>query len=74
MLYAVLQVVVRGLVGFFFRVEVVGRENIPEGGCLVVSNHLSWTDTIFIMYALSRKPRLHTMANESTVFNTAFKR
>jgi 1-acyl-sn-glycerol-3-phosphate acyltransferase len=73
-LYAFLQVLIRILVGAFFRVEVVGRENVPLGGCLVVSNHLSWTDTVFIMYALSRKPRLYTMANESTVFNTPFKR
>jgi 1-acyl-sn-glycerol-3-phosphate acyltransferase len=74
MLYAVLQVVVRVLVRLVFRVEVIGRDNVPDEGCLVVSNHLSWTDTIFIMYALPRRPRLHTMANEGTVFNTAFKR
>ena len=74
MLYAFLQVLVRVVVGIFFRVEVVGAENVPEGGCLVVSNHLSWADTIFIMYALPRKPRINTMANESTVFNTGFKR
>ena len=74
MLYAFVQVLVRIVVGVFFRVEVTGRENVPEGGCLVVSNHLSWTDTAFILYALPRKPWLHTMANESTVFNTPFKR
>ncbi|MGI8608308.1 MAG: lysophospholipid acyltransferase family protein [Candidatus Dormibacteria bacterium] len=74
MLYDVLQVLVRVIVGLFFRVEILGQEHIPAGGCLVVSNHLSWTDTIFIMYALPRKPRIHTMANESTVFNTGFKR
>lgn len=74
MLYEILQVLIRVLVGILFRVEVTGRENIPGEGCLVVSNHLSWTDTAFIMYALPRRPRLHTMANESTVFNTRFKR
>lgn len=74
MLYDILQVLVRVVLGAVFRVEVTGRENVPEEGCLVVSNHLSWTDTIFIMYALPRKPRLHTMANETTVFNTRFKR
>lgn len=74
MLYAFLQVLIRILVGVLFRVEVIGRDNVPGGGCLVVSNHLSWTDTVFIMYALPRKPRLYTMANEGTVFNTPFKR
>jgi 1-acyl-sn-glycerol-3-phosphate acyltransferase len=72
--YAVLQVLIRVILRVFFRVEVEGRENVPEGGFLVVSNHLSWTDTVFIMYALPPKPPLHTMANESTVFNTRFKR
>lgn len=74
MLYDFLQVLFRVVLGVFFRVEVTGRENIPDEGCLVVSNHLSWTDTIFIMYTLPRKPRLHTMANESTIFNTPLKR
>jgi 1-acyl-sn-glycerol-3-phosphate acyltransferase len=74
MLYDILQVLIRLVVGVFFRVDVTGRENAPDEGCLVVSNHLSWTDTIFIMYALPRKPRLYTMANESTVFNSRFKR
>ncbi|GAC1330551.1 MAG: hypothetical protein NVSMB17_08000 [Candidatus Dormibacteria bacterium] len=74
MLYAVVQALVRIVAVLFFRVEVTGRENVPAEGCLVVSNHLSWTDTMFIMFALPRKPRLWTMANESSVFNTAFKR
>src|SRR3989442_8202613 len=74
MIYAALQILIRLVLSGVFRVEVEGRENVPEGGFLVVSNHLSWMDTLFIMYALPRRHRLHTMANESTVFNTRFKR
>jgi 1-acyl-sn-glycerol-3-phosphate acyltransferase len=74
MLYGLVQVLIRVLLGVFLRVEVEGRENIPDSGCLVVSNHLSWTDTLFAMYAFPSKPRLYTMANESSVFNTRFKR
>jgi len=74
LIYAILQVLIRVILRVFLRVEVEGRTNVPEGGFLVVSNHLSWTDAVFIMYALPRKPPLHTMANESTVFNTRFKR
>ena len=74
MLYDIAQVLVRVVIRMFFRVEVIGRDNVPAGGCLVVSNHLSWTDTIFVMYALPRRPRLWTMANETSVFNTRFKR
>jgi 1-acyl-sn-glycerol-3-phosphate acyltransferase len=74
MLYGIAYRLVRLVLGLLFRIEVEGRENIPEGACLVVSNHLSWLDTAFIVYALPRRPMLHTMANRSTVFNTRFKR
>ena len=74
LIYALLQILIRLVLRVFLRVEVEGRENVPDGGFLVVSNHLSWTDTVFIIYALPRGPRLHTLANESTVFNTRFKR
>ena len=41
--------VVRSAVGLFFKVyghwEVCGRENVPrKGGCIVVSNHISYLD------------------------------
>lgn len=36
---AVLLPPLRRLAGSWFRVEVQGRENIPEGGCLLVANH-----------------------------------
>jgi 1-acyl-sn-glycerol-3-phosphate acyltransferase len=74
MLYDVVQVLIRVILRVFYRVEVEGRENIPDGGCLIVSNHLSWADTVFVMYAFPRRPAIHTMANEATVFNTRFKR
>jgi len=73
-LYNLAYLLVRLILGFFFRVDVVGEENVPDGACLVVSNHLSWTDTIFIAYALPRLPKLHTMANRATVFDRPWKR
>jgi 1-acyl-sn-glycerol-3-phosphate acyltransferase len=74
MLYDLAHLLVRVICRIFFRVEVEGRENIPEGGCLVVCNHLSWTDTAFVLYAFPAHPHIHTMANQSSVFNTRFKR
>jgi len=73
-LFVIVFALARFILALFFRVEVQGRENVPEGACLVVSNHLSWTDTIFILYALPRSPPVWTMANESSVFNTGWKR
>ncbi|MEA2645677.1 MAG: 1-acyl-sn-glycerol-3-phosphate acyltransferase [Chloroflexota bacterium] len=74
MLYTVLVAIARVVIFVFFRVYAQGRENVPEGGCLVVSNHLSWTDTAFILYGMPPGTRLYTLANESTVFNTGWKR
>ena len=74
MLYDLAYWLIRALGVIFFRVEVEGRQNVPAGGCLVVCNHLSWTDTIFIVFAIGRLPKVHTMANESSVFNTPWKR
>ena len=74
MLYNLAYFLVRLILGLFFRVDVVGEENVPDGACLVVSNHLSWTDTIFIAYALPRLPKIHTMANRASVFNRPWKR
>jgi 1-acyl-sn-glycerol-3-phosphate acyltransferase len=74
LIYALVQFLIRVIVRILFRVEVEGRQNVPEGGFIAVANHLSWTDTIFIMYALPPQPWLYTMANESTVFNRRWKR
>jgi 1-acyl-sn-glycerol-3-phosphate acyltransferase len=73
-IYDLAYYLVRIIVRLFFRIEVEGRENVPDGAFIVVSNHLSWTDTIFIAYALPRRPAIHTMASRATVFNTRFKR
>lgn len=42
----------------FYRGRVVGLENLPkEGGCLIVSNHVSWIDGILILWLLPRNVR-----------------
>ena len=38
---------------FFVRVE--GKENIPEGGCVIMGNHRAWVDPFFL--ALSARDR-----------------
>ena len=42
-----------------YRVRVRGQENLPEsGGALLVANHVSWLDGIFLLVASSRPIRL----------------
>jgi len=41
----------------FYRIKIVGMERFPVGGCLIVSNHLSYADPVFIGAAFPRKVR-----------------
>ncbi len=42
-----------------YRVRVFGRENLPEeGGALIVANHVSWLDGIFLLISSSRPIRM----------------
>ena len=46
------------LLGILYRREIVGLENLPkQGGCVVVSNHISWLDGILILWMLPRNVR-----------------
>lgn len=48
----------RVLLPLLYRRKVVGLENLPrEGGCVVVSNHVSWIDGILILWMLPRNVR-----------------
>ena len=39
----------------YLRIEVTGRENLPEGGgYILVGNHLSWLDPVIVISLLSR--------------------
>jgi len=52
------QLLVRLLVGCFYRVRVEGVENLPEvGGALLVANHVSWLDGVLLGLACPRHPR-----------------
>ncbi len=54
-LYRAVYAVFARLVGLFFRVKVVGRENEPdEGGFMVCANHTSATDPVVLCYAFSK--------------------
>ena len=46
------------LLPLLYRKRVVGLENLPrEGGCVVVSNHVSWIDGVLILWMLPRNVR-----------------
>ena len=44
-----------GLELFFHRIKVEGRKNVPKGGCLIVSNHVSFMDPTTVGWAVARE-------------------
>lgn len=46
----------------FYTFEYRGRENIPEGGALICSNHSKWLDPFFLTFAYGFDTQLHIMA------------
>lgn len=47
-----------------YRLFVYGRENLPEtGGALLVANHVTWVDSVFILISSSRPIRMLAYAD-----------
>ena len=47
----------RLLVRCFYRVTALGSENLPQGGFLLLPNHITWVDAIVLQLACSRPIR-----------------
>lgn len=52
-LYAFMFLVGKFIVPFFFDVRISGKEKIPEGPYVVISNHTSYPDPLFVIDALN---------------------
>src|SRR5213594_1530457 len=53
----VLYAIGRPLVRTFYRVSTVGLDNLPDGGFLLVPNHISWVDALVLQLACPRPIR-----------------
>ncbi len=61
---AFLRFILIGLAQTIYRVRFVGKENIPaEGGALLVPNHVSFADGLFIIASTDRPVRFVVYAN-----------
>jgi acyl-[acyl-carrier-protein]-phospholipid O-acyltransferase/long-chain-fatty-acid--[acyl-carrier-protein] ligase len=70
----------RVLARCFYRVNVLGLENLPSGGFLLLPNHISWVDAVVLQLACPRpiryvideeyyrKPILHPFCARSAAF------
>jgi acyl-[acyl-carrier-protein]-phospholipid O-acyltransferase / long-chain-fatty-acid--[acyl-carrier-protein] ligase len=45
-----------------YRIRLEGIENVPPGGALVVSNHVSWADGVLLGLTCPRHPRMIAFA------------
>ncbi|MDR1217453.1 MAG: 1-acyl-sn-glycerol-3-phosphate acyltransferase [Oscillospiraceae bacterium] len=52
------------LFGLFFRLEFIGRENIPSGAAVVCTNHSDWLDSVFLELALGKDDKAHIMGKK----------
>lgn len=65
MVYSIFRVMVQMLIKSVFRFRVLGVENIPSsGGVIIASNHVSYWDPPVIGCGLPSNRRIHFMAKE----------
>ena len=60
-MHSVLEIVIRWvggvLIRMVYRVRVLHLERVPEGGCLLLPNHLTWVDAIILQASFPRPIR-----------------
>lgn len=62
--YAFIYIVMYPFFNLVHPSRVIGRENIPEGGVLICSNHTTANDPVFVMFAMTLKRRLRAMGKK----------
>ena len=73
MFYSVIYVLLYGVFWLMHHDTVVhGRENLPEGGCIICPNHTSLLDPIHVAFALGRSQRPRFMAKAELFKNPLF--
>ncbi len=56
-----------GLASLVYKVRVLPSPPLPEGGCLLLPNHVTWVDSLFLQLATQR--RIRFLADESHYHN-----
>lgn len=56
-----------GLASLFYRVRVLPSPQLPEGGFLLLPNHVTWVDSLLLQLAIPR--RIRFLADESHYHN-----
>lgn len=62
--YAFLVAVLRVILFPFFPYRQTGRENLPEGACIICANHTHAMDPFYLAFSFGRKNHLRFMAKQ----------
>ncbi len=74
MLYSIAYTIVWPIFRLLFPYKVIGKDKLQQvdGGFVVCGNHISMLDPIYIVFAFSKKHRVHYMAKEELFRNKIF--
>ena len=62
--YKILYTILYPIYNALYWPHYIGKENFPEGACIVCANHSSMCDPFWVAFALGRKDSLHFMAKK----------
>jgi 1-acyl-sn-glycerol-3-phosphate acyltransferase len=65
--------VLRILFKLFFRVRVIGLENVPERPVIICANHLGWTDAFLVLLFLPIEPRIYILGERQVAHISKFR-
>ena len=54
--------IARFFIGIFCRIDISGRENIPEGSAMICANHSAMLDPFLIAFAFGMNSQMHVVA------------
>jgi 1-acyl-sn-glycerol-3-phosphate acyltransferase len=71
--YRIVRMIAIPLLRLCFRIEVEGRENIPQSGnYIVIGNHLNWLDEFALLLLFPVEPRVHFLADPTDLVTRRF--
>ena len=65
--FRAVRLVARFVFHLLFRFDVKGRENCPDGACVVIGNHLGWMDATSLLLLFPAEPRIHFLADPTSM-------
>jgi len=65
--FRLVQPLAAALLRLLFKVRVHGRDRIPEGNLVAISNHLQWVDAVVELTVLPLQPRVHAMGDPTDI-------